>query len=89
MAAGGRGVIDLSADECQKVVVLNKDMGLSHREFFASLATLAREVSCRVSDSSAVLEYDSGEVHIALGPGKSASVGFDEVAANLGFSRIP
>ena len=75
MAAGGRGVIDLSADECQKVVVLKKDMGLSHREFFASLATLAREVSCRVSDSGAILAYDSGEIHIALGPENERQLG--------------
>ena len=80
MAAGGRGVIDLSADECQKVIVLKKDMGLSHREFFASLATLAREVSCRVSDSGAILEYDSGEVHIALGP---------ESQRQLGLMKLP
>lgn len=80
MAAGSRGVIDLSADECQEVVVLKKDMGLSHREFFASLATLAREVSCRVSDSGAILEYDSGEVHISLGP---------ESQRQLGLMKLP
>ena len=80
MAAGGRGVIVLSADECQKVVVLKKDMGLSHREFFASLATLAREVSCRVSDSGAILEYDSGEVHIVLGT---------EGQRQLGLMKLP
>ena len=43
-------------------------MGLSHREFFASLATLAREVPCQVNDSGAILEYDSGEIRIVLGP---------------------
>ena len=80
MAAGSRGVIDLSADECQKVVVLKKDMGLSHREFFASLATLAREVPCQVSDSGAILEYDSGEIHIGLGP---------ESQRQLGLMKLP
>ena len=50
------------------VVRLTKDMGLSHREFFASLATLAKEVSCRKSDTGAIVEYDSGEVHVVLGP---------------------
>ena len=65
----------MPADECQKVVVLKKDMGLSHREFFASLATLAREVPCQVSDSGAILEYDSGEIHIGLGPESQRQLG--------------
>ena len=42
-------------------------MGLSHREFFASLSTLAKEAPCRVSDMGATVEYDSGEVRIVLG----------------------
>ena len=70
----------MSADECQKVVVLKKDMGLSHRECFASLATLAREVPCQVNDSGAVLEYDSGEIHIGLGP---------ESQRQLGLMKLP
>ena len=65
----------MAADECQKVVVLKKDMGLSHREFFASLATLAREVPCQVSDSGAILEYDSGEIRIGLGPESQRQLG--------------
>ena len=65
----------MPADECQKVVVLKKDMGLSHREFFASLATLAREVPCQVSDSGAILEYDSGEIHMTLGPESQRQLG--------------
>jgi hypothetical protein len=68
------------ADEIHKVVVLKKDMGLSHREFFASLATLAREFSCRVSDSSAIVEYDSGEIYIALGT---------ESQRQLGLMKLP
>ena len=71
------------ADECQKVVVLKKDMGLSHREFFASLATLAREVPCQVSDSGAILEYDSGEVHIALGPESQRQLGLMKLPQTL------
>ena len=65
----------MAGDEGQKVVFLKKDMGLSHREFFASLATLAREVSCRVSANGAILEYDSGEIHIALGPESQRQLG--------------
>ena len=42
-------------------------MGLSHREFFASLSTLAKEAPCRVSDMGATVEYDSGQVRIVLG----------------------
>ena len=80
MAAGSRGVIDLSGDESREVVVLRKDMGLSHREFFASLVTLAREFPCRVSDSSAIVEYDSGEIHIALGT---------ESQRQLGLMKLP
>jgi hypothetical protein len=49
------------------VVRVRKDMGLSHREFFASLSTLAKEAPCRVSDMGATVEYDSGEVRIVLG----------------------
>ena len=70
----------MPADESQKVVVLKKDMGLSHREFFASLATLAREVPCQVSDSGAILEYDSGEIHITLGT---------ESQRQLGLMKLP
>ena len=65
----------MAGDKGQKVVFLKKDMGLSHREFFASLATLAREVPCRVSDSGAILEYDSGEIHMALGPESQRQLG--------------
>jgi hypothetical protein len=72
--------MEVSADECHNVVLLRKDMGLSHREFFASLATLAREVPCRVSDSGAIVEYDSGEIHIALGP---------ESQRQLGLMKLP
>ena len=49
-------------------VLIQKEMGICHQEFFASLVTLARKIPCRVSDSGAVLEYDSGEVRISLGP---------------------
>ena len=70
----------MPADECHKVVVLKKDMGLSHREFFASLATLAREFPCKVSDSSAIVEYDPGEIHIALGT---------ESQRQLGLMKLP
>ena len=65
----------MAGDECRKVVVLKKDMGLSHREFFASLATLAREFPCRVSDNGAILEYDSGEIHIVLEPESQRQLG--------------
>lgn len=49
------------------VIRLRKDMGLSHREIFASISTLAKEMSCRISDIGATVEYDSGEIRIVLG----------------------
>ena len=70
----------MAGDEGQKVFFLKKDMGLSHREFFASLSTLAREVPCQVSDSGAILEYDSGEIHIELG---------SESQRQLGLIKLP
>ena len=57
----------MSGDTIEPVSIC-KEMGCSYQEFFASLATLARALPCRVSDSGAVLEYDSGEVCISLGP---------------------
>ena len=71
---------EVSVNGCENFVLLTKDMGLSHREFFASLATLAREVPCRVSDSGATLAYDSGKIHIALGP---------ESQRQLGLMKLP
>ena len=62
-------------DEDQKIVRVRKDMGLSHKEFFASLSTLAREFSCCVSDTGAILEYDKGQIHIALAPETKRKIG--------------
>ena len=58
----------MSGDTSIDPVSICKEMGCSYQEFFASLATLSRELPCRVSDSGAILEYDSGEVRISLGP---------------------
>ena len=56
-------------------MMVHKDMGLSHREFFASLATLTPESSCRVHDSGAVLEYYSGKICISLEPEEERRIG--------------
>jgi hypothetical protein len=52
----------------KNLMTIQKEMGFSHQEFFSSLAILARDIPCRLSDSGAVLEYDAGEVRISLGP---------------------
>jgi len=73
------------------IVRLMKDMGLSHREFFASMSTLAKEAPCRVSDMGATVEYDSGEVRIVLGPEgerKLGSITLPRTSVSLEFLNL-
>ena len=70
---------------------LTKDMGLSHREIFASLATLAKEMTCRTSDTDAIVEYDSGEVRVVLGPEgerKLGSIMLPRTSVSLEFHNL-
>ena len=52
--------------EADRMVVV-RDMGLSHREFFRSLQTLAREWQCQIRIDGVLIDYDGGEIDIVLG----------------------
>ena len=56
----------MSDDEAGRIVVV-RDMGLSHREFFRSLQPLEREWQCQIRDDGVLIHYDEGEIDIVLG----------------------
>ena len=56
----------MSDDEAGRIVVV-RDMGLSHREFFRSLQPLEREWQCQIRDDGVLIHYDEGEIEIILG----------------------
>ena len=56
----------MSDGEADRMVVF-RDMGLSHREFFRSLQTLAREWQCQIRNDGVLIDYDGGEIDIVLG----------------------
>ena len=53
----------MSDDEAGRIVVV-REMGLSHREFFRSLQPLEREWQCQIRDDGVVIDYDLSLIHI-------------------------
>ncbi|GIT25082.1 MAG: hypothetical protein CM1200mP41_11260 [Gammaproteobacteria bacterium] len=61
----------MSDDEAGRIVVV-RDMGLSHREFFRSLQPLEREWQCQIRDDGVLIHYDG--VRLILFSGKRGGV---------------
>lgn len=49
-------------------IIVSRDMGFSHNEFFRAFAPLAREWCCDVHNLGVDMRYDGGRVSIRLGP---------------------
>lgn len=80
----------MSDDEAGRIVVV-RDMGLSHREFFRSLQPLEREWQCQIRDDGVVIDYDGGEIDIVLGKEgrrKIAAISLPRTEVRFGFSRL-
>ena len=80
----------MSDGEADRLVVI-RDMGLSHREFFRSLQPLAREWQCQIRDDGALIDYDGGEIDIVLGKEgrrKIAAMSLPRTEVRFNFSRL-
>ena len=80
----------MSDNEVDRIVVV-RDMGVSHREFFRSLQPLAREWQCQIRDDGVLIDYDGGEIDIVLGKEgrrKIAAMSLPRTEVRFNFSRL-
>ena len=80
----------MSDGETDRMVVV-RDMGLSHREFFRSLQTLAREWQCQIRNDGVLIDYDGGEIDIVLGKEgrrRIAAMSLPRTEVQFCFSRL-
>jgi hypothetical protein len=80
----------MSDGEADSMVVV-RDMGLSHREFFRSLQTLAREWQCQIRNDGVLIDYDGGEIDIVLGKEgrrRIAAMSLPRTEVRFCFSRL-
>ena len=80
----------MSDGEADRMVVV-RDMGLSHREFFRSLQTLAREWQCQIRIDGVLIDYDGGEIDIVLGKEgrrRIAAMSLPRTEVRFCFSRL-
>ena len=80
----------MSDGEADRIVMV-RDMGLSHREFFRSLQPLAREWQCQIRDDGVLIDYDGGEIDIVLGKEgrrKIAAMSLPRTEVRFNFSRL-
>ena len=80
----------MSDNEVDRIVVI-RDMGVSHREFFRSLQPLAREWQCQIRDDGVLIDYDGGEIDIVLGKEgrrKIAAMSLPRTEVRFNFSRL-
>ena len=80
----------MSDCEADRIVVI-RDMGLSHREFFRSLQPLAREWQCQIRNDGVLIDYDGGEIDIVLGKEgrrKIAAMSLPRTEVRFNFSRL-
>ena len=80
----------MSDGEADAMVVV-RDMGLSHREFFRSLQTLAREWQCQIRNDGVLIDYDGGEIDIVLGKEgrrRIAAMSLPRTEVRFCFSRL-
>ena len=80
----------MSDGEADRMVVV-RDMGLSHREFFRSLQTLAREWQCQIRIDGVLIDYDGGEIDIILGKEgrrRIAAMSLPRTEVRFCFSRL-
>ena len=80
----------MSDGEADRMVVV-RDMGLSHREFFRSLQTLAREWQCQIRIDGVLIDYDGGEIDIVLGKEgrrRLAAMSLPRTEVRFCFSRL-
>jgi len=80
----------MSDGEEDRMVVV-RDMGLSHREFFRSLQTLAREWQCQIRNDGVLIDYDGGEIDIVLGKEgrrRIAAMSLPRTEVRFCFSRL-
>ena len=80
----------MSDGETDRMVVV-RDMGLSHREFFRSLQTLAREWQCQIRNDGVLIDYDGGEIDIVLGKEgrrRIAAMSLPRTEVRFCFSRL-
>ncbi len=55
-------------------IVVTKDMGLTHREFYRSFATVAGEWAWQVTDNVVTLDHPGGPVTIFLEPERRRTI---------------
>ena len=80
----------MSDGETDRIVVI-RDMGLSHREFFRSLQPLVREWQCQIRNDGVLIDYDGGEIDIVLGKEgrrKIAAISLPTTEVRFNFSRL-
>jgi hypothetical protein len=80
----------MSDGEADSMVVV-RDMGLSHREFFRSLQILAREWQCQIRNDGVLIDYDGGEIDIVLGKEgrrRIAAMSLPRTEVRFCFSRL-
>ena len=80
----------MSDGEADRMVVV-RDMGLSHRKFFRSLQTLAREWQCHITNDGVLIDYDGGEIDIILrkeGRRRIAAMSLPRPEVRFNFSRL-
>ena len=80
----------MSDGEADRMVVV-RDMGLSHREFFRSLQTLAREWQCQIRNDGVLIDYDGGAIDIVLGKEgrrRIAAMSLPRTEVRFCFSRL-
>jgi hypothetical protein len=80
----------MSDSDADRIVVV-RDMGLSHLEFFRSLQPLAREWQCQIRDDGVLIDYDGGEIDIVLGKEgrrKIAAMSLPRTEVRFCFSRL-